>query len=1742
MEQKTTIPALTLFFFCFLLHLGLRSQDVVFANAISSQSETDNSSNAIDANLDTKVNVRSSSGLALGIGAYSGHMELQYATSVPPNTTTYIKIDTEDDILPALLSGSLGNLVSDVLGVVLIGNQEFTVQAMDGPGNPVLTGASQIDNDFATDRLRIVTDSANDFYIAISPDVSYDRIRLTSRVGSLVGLGNTKRLGVYGAFYTTGPNECGTPAYTSWDGDGISLDLLGIGGAGVENPHHVLDNDPETYSELNLGILSVLASVEQTVYFEGASNATDNFNISVRLSPSLLAIGALGNVTVIASNNGNVVYTSALSGLVDVDLLTLIQLRANQNLPGTISFSPGAPVDRITVRYSSLLNVEIAQSLDLFDIVRTTSVPLLETDSTALAVCSGNTLDLSATVDPTDLEIRWYDVVSGGTPLATTTSGQSFTTPEITEDTTFYMASAIPGCDVESIRVAVAVEVLQRPSAGDISIAGNGDAICESSEVVLVPSSELSGNFLWYFDADKTAPITDGLTLDGASYTIGEDGILRVNGLMETQSPLEFYTAIADLATGCENAAGDLALATVSIVANTLEPTMALDPNITADDIVNLTESQGTVTITGAVGGDAQIGDTVTLIINQESYSGIVAADFTFAIQVNGDDLAADSNLTIEGVVETGNGSCNSNGSDSETYSVDTSPPTVPTVVAQATNNATPTITGTADSADALTVFVDGISYSEGDGDLSDNGDGTWTLIVPGPNALSEGLYEVEAIATDGAGNMESDLTSFELQIDLTQPVVPTVQELTTNSSTPTISGTVSSMDVLTVTLNGITYSEGDGNLTDNGDGTWTLVVPIGSELPDGTYDIVATATDTAGNIATDLTVDELTINGTAPDNPTVTPLVSNDPSPLIRGTAPSAADLTVTVNGIVYSEGDGNLTDNGDGTWQLQIPDGNGLPDGIYDVRAVAFLGGNSSNDATLNELTIDTAAPTTPTVNALAANDNTPTITGTADSEDSTTVTVNGVTYQEGDGQLTDNGDGTWTLTIPIGNALPDGVFDVEVLATDGAGNTATDNTVDELTVDTQAYSPPTVDYLATNDPTPTITGEATSEGNLRVAVNGVEYVEGDGNLVDNGNGTWSLNVPGANALSDGFYDVMATLTDMAGNSVSDNTVNELIIDTISPNVPTVNVLATNDTTPMLTGTADSPGQLTVEVDGIVYNEGDGNLTDNGDNTWSLQIPTANALGLGIFDVVATVVDIGGNESSDATTDELSIDPSLPSVPVVDFLNTRDTTPSITGTADSEDVLTVTVNGIVYTEGDGFLVDNGNNTWELVIPQVNTLPDGTYDVVATVTDSEGNQVSDNTVDELTIDSNLPTVPTVDPLQTADRTPIVTGSADSEDELTVAVNGVVYPEGDGNLVDNGDGTWALTIPENNALADGIYDVLVTVTAANGFTSVDGTTNELGIGNGTPAIPTVNSITTNDPTPTLEGTAPSATMLTVTLNGIVYSEGDGNLTDNGDGTWTLIIPEENALPEGVYDVIVSTRDDQGVVRTDNTVDEVVLQAAEVSDIGMVKTVDNDNPLTGDMIQFTIMVTNNGNTIFNNIVVSEQLQNGFTYQGHTASSGQYDPNSGIWNISSLGAQDNATLLVSVRVEPTGSHSNTAFVEASIPADSSLDNNSATVDIELNCLTIFNEFSPNNDGFNDYFRIECIERYPDNKLRIYNRNGNKVYEAAGYTNDWTGIANVRGAINNGEMLPAGTYFYVLTIQELGEDRSGWLFIAK
>ena len=101
---------------------------------------------------------------------------------------------------------------------------------------------------------------------------------------------------------------------------------------------------------------------------------------------------------------------------------------------------------------------------------------------------------------------------------------------------------------------------------------------------------------------------------------------------------------------------------------------------------------------------------------------------------------------------------------------------------------------------------------------------------------------------------------------------------------------------------------------------------------------------------------------------------------------------------------------------------------------------------------------------------------------------------------------------------------------------------------------------------------------------------------------------------------------------------------------------------------------------------------------------------------------------------------------------------------------------------------------------------------------------------------------------------------------------------------------------------------------------------------------------------------------------------------------------------------------------------------------------------------------------------------------------------------------------------------------------------------NVLIPYNAISLNDDNKNDYFHIEGIEKYPDNIVRIYNKEGLKVFEVTGYDNknqSFKGFTEGEVAVKKSLELPVGTYFYFIEYTDESHQlqrKKSWLYLKK
>ncbi|MCM4169328.1 hypothetical protein KCTC52924_00607 [Arenibacter antarcticus] len=252
--------------------------------------------------------------------------------------------------------------------------------------------------------------------------------------------------------------------------------------------------------------------------------------------------------------------------------------------------------------------------------------------------------------------------------------------------------------------------------------------------------------------------------------------------------------------------------------------------------------------------------------------------------------------------------------------------------------------------------------------------------------------------------------------------------------------------------------------------------------------------------------------------------------------------------------------------------------------------------------------------------------------------------------------------------------------------------------------------------------------------------------------------------------------------------------------------------------------------------------------------------------------------------------------------------------------------------------------------------------------------------------------------------------------------------------------------------------------------------------------------------------------------------------------------------DGIIDALESNildADNDGVVdQKDPANDDPCIPNASAEcgiDFAVELEVDNTNPIIGEQINFTVVLYNLSVLDGMDVVVNDLIDSflGFEYLSHTVSSGIYDVEMGVWELSEIAKEEINTLEIRVRVLEEGTFQNTAALVASQPVDINKANNTATVTVTVGtrsvnaCGYMFNQISPNGDGVNDRLTINCIEQFSNNLLEIFDRYGNKVYSVRGYDNSWGGMSK------NG-LLPKGTYFYFLDLGDGTEIKKGWIQI--
>ncbi|EEL2162112.1 non-fimbrial adhesin SiiE [Salmonella enterica subsp. enterica serovar Cerro] len=636
----------------------------------------------------------------------------------------------------------------------------------------------------------------------------------------------------------------------------------------------------------------------------------------------------------------------------------------------------------------------------------------------------------------------------------------------------------------------------------------------------------------------------------------------------------------------------------------------------------------------------------------------------------------------------------------------------------------------TPDDVTSVLVSFDGVNWTP----ISKNAAGQWQFTAG--SALPDGHYTLHVQATDRAGNTANSTLGFTVDTQIDGLSVVMLDDAgkdstdgITNITSPRFE--ISAREPLqsvTVILNGksSTLTQGAGN-------KW-LFTPD-TPLVDGTYKIEIVAEDIAGNkiskevsftidtVVSDPRIDLLDADDTgesAVDN-----ITSITKPRFVIGNVPADIDtVVIRINGVSYP-----VTANGNNLWEFQVPVA--LNDGVYEAVVVfRDIAGNTSE--TKLPFTIDTttsvsvrmepASDTGSSNSDNLTNKQNPKFEGTAEPNAKLVITI--VDDKSGREVLkhtiTVGADGNWSVTP---NILPDGMYTINVVATDVAGNTA--QTQERFTIDTVTIDP----TIRLSDPSIDDQYEATS---LRPEFKGLAeafstiMIQWDGKVVGsanaNANGEWSWTPP--SVLAPGSYVVSIVAKDKAGNESSQVDF-PVVIPVIDVTPPTIKLseesdsgalgdFTTNNKTPTLVGNTLPNAIVSIYVDGVKVGE----ATADTAGRYTFQLSEMKD---GHYVVQVGIVNPRDNSELRSTAVDVTIDTevaelvwNISGMHEGGYINT--VTPEIGGTSEPNSKITIFVNGvekaIAYTTGTGH--------WGVVLPALGN--DGNYELTFKVEDVAGN------------------------------------------------------------------------------------------------------------------------------------------------------------------------------------------------------------------------------------------------------------------------------------------------------------------------------------------------------------------------------------------------------------------------------------
>ena len=878
----------------------------------------------------------------------------------------------------------------------------------------------------------------------------------------------------------------------------------------------------------------------------------------------------------------------------------------------------------------------------------------------------------------------------------------------------------------------------------------------------------------------------------------------------------------------------------------------------------------------------------------------------------------------------------------------------------RATNDATPTFSGTAEPGALIKIYNNGVEI----GQVVADANGNWSFTPE--SAWPDGIYNISFTAINSSGIESATTPTFELVIDTVAPSVtiggladdvePVIGNVidnggVTNDNKPAIFGTSEPGAIISI------YSNGEliGTTTAYENGAWTFIPNVA--LADGNHSFTVVATDAAGNSSAPTAGVEIVISTVAPAAITIAAVSEGNPPSISGEGALPGQPVNVHQNGQLI----GSVIVDDEGFWSF-TPDVE-LEDGTHNLTVtIVDAAGNESEHSDVVEHVInsyptslqivDTRGTLTgPIVADGVTDDSQPTFMGTG--VPGSTVTI----YDFADiiGTALVDGDGNWSFTPET--ALADAAHQIAVSFTDADGNEGELLYETAFTVDTEAPEVLAIGKLVdgegnqifadsvTSDASPTLQGSG-AEANSIINIYDNELLIGS--TTTDAEGNWSFTIEPA--LEDDRHELTITNVDAAGNESQASAPLLVYVDTGVPPVIGIGQLidsedneiaagsATSVTSPILTGAG-------AESNSIIYIYDNGTMigitTTDDKGNWSFAVK--EPLEDGPHSLTISNVDAAGNESGQSAPIEITVDTAAPlaveqvrlvdadGVEIAAGSTTAVTSPILEGSgAEANSIVRIYDNGtpIGETKADG----NGN--WSLAVPE---LGEDQHSLTVTNLDAAGNESAHSAPIEFNVDTIAPGAVEQVSLVDAGGAEIAAGSLTSLTTPTLEgtgaeANAII------NIFDNGTligstkaddaGNWSFTTPE---LSDEDHSLTVTVVDAAGNESAASA----------PIVITVDTIApdavvevmlvdaagekiaagsaTSVTTPTLEGSGlePGST-INIYDNGTLL----GSVVVDGDGNWSFTT--EDALDDGLHSLTVTNIDVAGNESAQSTAIEITV--------------------------------------------------------------------------------------------------------------------------------------------------------------------------------------------------------------------------